>query len=97
MLAYSAAVSRSNHAIIVLVASIDRTKFSCLIFSPILPCHSNGSLCQVKMLIIHRWFDISAAERDLKYKPIVTFEDGFAKTLAWLKEDWLPEHKAKHG
>eukprot|EP00752_Nemacystus_decipiens_P007728 g6909.t1 len=51
----------------------------------------------VKMLIIHRWFDISAAERDLKYKPIVTFEEGFAKTLEWLKEEWLPKFKAKHG
>ncbi|CAN0200960.1 unnamed protein product [Ectocarpus sp. 6 AP-2014] len=51
----------------------------------------------VKMLIIHRWFDISAAERDLKYKPIVTFEEGFSKTIAWLKEDWLPTFKAKHG
>lgn len=49
---------------------------------------------QVKMLIIHRWFDISAAERDLKYKPIVTFEEGFAKTVDWLKTDWLPRYKA---
>lgn len=49
------------------------------------------------MLIIHRWFDISAAERDLKYKPIVTFEEGFAKTTSWLKENWLPKFKAKHG
>lgn len=52
---------------------------------------------QVKMLIIHRWFDISAAERDLKYKPIVTFDEGFSKTITWLKEDWLPTFKAKHG
>ncbi|CAM9654196.1 unnamed protein product, partial [Laminaria digitata] len=50
----------------------------------------------VKMLVIHRWFDISAAERDLKYKPIVSFEEGFAKTLGWLKKDWLPKYKAKH-
>lgn len=49
------------------------------------------------MLIIHRWFDISNAERDLNYAPIVTFEDGFAKTLAWLKEDWLPRFKEKQG
>lgn len=48
------------------------------------------------MLTIHRWFDISAAERDLKYKPVVTFEEGFSKTLAWLKEDWLPRYQAKH-
>ncbi|CAM9896702.1 unnamed protein product [Sphacelaria rigidula] len=49
----------------------------------------------VKMLTIHRWFDISAAERDLGYKPIVKFEEGFPKTLEWLKEDWLPKYKAK--
>ncbi|CAM9159661.1 unnamed protein product [Ascophyllum nodosum] len=50
----------------------------------------------VKMLLIHRWFDISAAERDLKYKPLVTFEDGFAKTLEWLKGNWLPKFEARH-
>lgn len=49
------------------------------------------------MLIIHRWFDISAAERDLNYKPIVNFQEGFAKTLDWLKAEWLPQFKAKHG
>jgi hypothetical protein len=27
-----------------------------------------------KMMMIHRYFDISAAERDLKYKPIIAFE-----------------------
>ena len=48
------------------------------------------------MLVIHRWFDISAAERDLKYKPIVSFEEGFAETLGWLKKDWLPRYQAKH-
>lgn len=47
------------------------------------------------MITIHRWFDISAAERDLKYSPIVTFEEGFAKTCQWLKEDWLPRYQAK--
>lgn len=47
------------------------------------------------MLLIHRWFDISAAEKDLKYEPIVTFEDGFAETLDWLRENWLPTFKAK--
>lgn len=49
------------------------------------------------MLTIHRWFDISAAERDLKYKPLVRFEDGFAKTKQWLKEEWLPKYKADKG
>lgn len=47
------------------------------------------------MLLIHRWFDISAAEKDLKYRPIVPFEDGFAKTLDWLGENWLPTFEVK--
>lgn len=47
------------------------------------------------MLTIHRWFNISAAERELKYAPIVSFEEGFAKTCLWLKEDWYPKYQAK--
>ncbi|CAM9163130.1 unnamed protein product [Discosporangium mesarthrocarpum] len=49
----------------------------------------------VKMLVIHRWFDISAAELDLKYKPIVTFDEGFATTIDWFKENWLPKQNFK--
>jgi nucleoside-diphosphate-sugar epimerase len=30
----------------------------------------------VKMLTMHRWFDISAAEHDLKYKPVIGFKEG---------------------
>jgi nucleoside-diphosphate-sugar epimerase len=44
----------------------------------------------VKMLTIHRWFDISAAERDLHYKPVYTFDAGWAQTLEWFKTQWLP-------
>ncbi|CAM9257829.1 unnamed protein product [Choristocarpus tenellus] len=51
----------------------------------------------VRMLIIHRWFDISAAERDLKYKPIITFEEGFPKTTEWLKNTWLPKQNFGKG
>uniref|UniRef100_A0A7S2XAU1 3-beta hydroxysteroid dehydrogenase/isomerase domain-containing protein n=1 Tax=Lotharella oceanica TaxID=641309 RepID=A0A7S2XAU1_9EUKA len=43
----------------------------------------------VKMLTIHRWFDISNAEKDLKYKPVVKFEDGWKSTIAWFKENWM--------
>jgi len=44
----------------------------------------------VKMLTIHRWFDITNAERDLDYKPVKTFEDGWKETEEWFKdhEDW---------
>eukprot|EP00596_Hydrurales_sp_CCMP1899_P007066 CAMPEP_0119037068 /NCGR_PEP_ID=MMETSP1177-20130426/5174_1 /TAXON_ID=2985 /ORGANISM="Ochromonas sp, Strain CCMP1899" /LENGTH=380 /DNA_ID=CAMNT_0006997801 /DNA_START=54 /DNA_END=1193 /DNA_ORIENTATION=- len=41
-----------------------------------------------KMLMIHRYFDISAAERDLKYKPIIEFEQGWKDTIKWFKENW---------
>ena len=40
----------------------------------------------VKMLTIHRWFNIQAAEKDLEYKPLITFEDGWKQTIQWFKE-----------
>jgi len=39
---------------------------------------------------MHRWFNISAAETDLGYSPIVSFADGWADTLEWFKVHWLP-------
>ncbi|MBL62209.1 MAG: 3-beta hydroxysteroid dehydrogenase [Opitutae bacterium] len=33
------------------------------------------------------WFDGSAAEKDLGYKPVVSMEDGLQETIAWLKSD----------
>ncbi|CAM9262091.1 unnamed protein product [Ectocarpus fasciculatus] len=48
----------------------------------------------VKMLIINRFFNISAAERDLKYKPVISFKDGWAQTIEWFKNNWLPKYKA---
>ena len=49
----------------------------------------------VKMLLIDRYFNISAAERDLKYKPLIEFEQGWADTITWFKTNWLPTYKAK--
>eukprot|EP00668_Euglena_longa_P045901 GGOE01061584.1.p1 GENE.GGOE01061584.1~~GGOE01061584.1.p1 ORF type:complete len:367 (+),score=92.39 GGOE01061584.1:84-1184(+) len=40
----------------------------------------------VRMLCIHRWFDISNARRDLKYQPLISFEDGWQQTVAWFAE-----------
>jgi len=48
----------------------------------------------VKMLVIHRWFDISAAKRDLGYEPLFTFQEGWASTIEWFKEHWLPDYTA---
>lgn len=47
----------------------------------------------VKMLVIHRYFDISAAEKDLKYEPLISFTDGWKKTIEWFKINWLPTYK----
>mmetsp|Transcript_15238 Transcript_15238/g.21412 ORF Transcript_15238/g.21412 Transcript_15238/m.21412 type:complete len:369 (+) Transcript_15238:154-1260(+) len=43
----------------------------------------------VKMLTIHRHFDISNAKKDLKYEPIVKFEDGWKGTIKWFQENWM--------
>lgn len=48
----------------------------------------------VKMLVINRHFDISAARKDLKYEPVIPFEQGWAQTIEWFKENWLPAFKA---
>jgi nucleoside-diphosphate-sugar epimerase len=48
----------------------------------------------VKMLVINRYFDISAAQRDLKYEPVYQFEEGWASTIEWFKANWLPAYKA---
>ncbi|EDQ92651.1 uncharacterized protein MONBRDRAFT_13409 [Monosiga brevicollis MX1] len=44
----------------------------------------------VRVLTMHRWFNISAAERDLKYQPIIPFEAGMIDTTEWFKVNWLP-------
>lgn len=51
----------------------------------------------VKMLLIHRYFNISGAERDLKYKPLITFEQGWADTIKWFQNNWLVQYKKKNG
>uniref|UniRef100_A0A7S0YTQ1 3-beta hydroxysteroid dehydrogenase/isomerase domain-containing protein n=1 Tax=Hemiselmis tepida TaxID=464990 RepID=A0A7S0YTQ1_9CRYP len=47
----------------------------------------------VRMLVIHRYFDISAARRDLGYKPLFTFDQGWSKTKEWFKKEWAPKHR----
>lgn len=48
----------------------------------------------VKMLVIDRNFDISAAKQDLKYEPLLTFEQGWTQTIEWFQKHWLPKYKA---
>jgi nucleoside-diphosphate-sugar epimerase len=41
----------------------------------------------VKMMTIHRTFNIAAAQRDLKYTPLFNFKDSWKITLDWFKEN----------
>jgi len=50
----------------------------------------------VLMLTMHRWFSIANAERDLGYKPIVSFKEEWPKTLLWFREHWLPTFRRQH-
>lgn len=51
----------------------------------------------VKMLVIHRSFNIQAATRDLKYEPVISFEDGWEQTLQWFTSNWLPTYRGSRG
>eukprot|EP00586_Coscinodiscus_wailesii_P005009 CAMPEP_0172486784 /NCGR_PEP_ID=MMETSP1066-20121228/15514_1 /TAXON_ID=671091 /ORGANISM="Coscinodiscus wailesii, Strain CCMP2513" /LENGTH=375 /DNA_ID=CAMNT_0013252957 /DNA_START=131 /DNA_END=1258 /DNA_ORIENTATION=+ len=44
----------------------------------------------VKMLIIHRYFSIENAKRDLKYEPVLPYKDAWKSTVEWFKKNWLP-------
>ena len=46
----------------------------------------------VQMLIIHRYFSIENAKRDLKYKPIVEHSVAWKSTIEWFKVNWLPKY-----
>lgn len=39
----------------------------------------------VKMLTIDRWFDIAKSKEVLGYEPLISFEEGWQKTLDWFK------------
>ena len=50
------------------------------------------NLFNVRVLVMHRWFDIANAERDLKFEPIIAYEEGWTETIAWFRENWLPTY-----
>lgn len=41
----------------------------------------------IRMMMIDRSFDISAARRDLGYEPLYTFDEAWSRTLQWFKEN----------
>lgn len=48
----------------------------------------------VRMLTMHRWFDISNAKRDLGFEPIVSFKEEWPRTIEWFRKNWLPQFQA---
>jgi hypothetical protein len=48
------------------------------------------NLFNVRVLTMHRWFNISAAETDLGYQPIVSYKEAWPDTLEWFRTNWLP-------
>lgn len=44
----------------------------------------------VRMLMINRYFDITASARDLGYEPIIPFEKGWPDTVEWFATVWAP-------
>jgi hypothetical protein len=42
---------------------------------------------------MHRWFDIAAAKKDLKYEPIVSYREGWTETIEWFRDNWLPKFR----
>lgn len=48
-----------------------------------------------KMMTIHRWFRITAAQQDLEYEPIVGYKEGWPDTIEWFRSNWLPAFDPK--
>jgi nucleoside-diphosphate-sugar epimerase len=44
----------------------------------------------VTVLTMHRWFDIKAAERDLGFRPIIGYQEGWAETIAGYRSRPIP-------
>lgn len=51
----------------------------------------------VRMLTMDRWFRITAAENDLGYKPIVSYDEGWQDAIVWFRDNWLPTFDGSGG
>lgn len=49
----------------------------------------------VKMLTMHRWFSHELPAKDLGYKPIIAFNDGWLDSIEWFRKIWLPKNLDK--
>merc|ERR1712138_190687 len=45
----------------------------------------------VRVLTMHRWFNIAAAEKDLNYSPIIPFDEGWSDMIEGMRANWLPQ------
>ena len=55
------------------------------------------NLFNVRMLTMHRWFNIDKATKDLGYEPIIPFKQGWRDTTTWFRENWLPSFNKRAG
>mmetsp|Transcript_32553 Transcript_32553/g.100756 ORF Transcript_32553/g.100756 Transcript_32553/m.100756 type:complete len:419 (+) Transcript_32553:377-1633(+) len=69
--------------------------YLCRMFEILLSTTIKLNPFNVRVLVMHRWFDIANAERDLKFKPIIPYEDGWTETIQWFKDNWLPKFENK--
>ena len=46
---------------------------------------------------MNRWFEINAAERDLGFRLIIGYQEGWAKTIEWFRWSWLPKQADSGG
>jgi nucleoside-diphosphate-sugar epimerase len=49
----------------------------------------------LRMMTIHRWFRITAAQNDLGYTPVVSYQDAWPDTIEWFRTNWLPTFDPK--
>lgn len=45
----------------------------------------------LRMVSMHRYFNITRAKKDLKYSPIRPYKEAWPSTLEWFKRNWLPD------
>merc|ERR1712129_653505 len=69
--------------------------YLCRMFEILLSTTIKLNPFNVRVLVMHRWFDIRNAERDLKFKPIIPYEAGWTETIQWFKDNWLPKFENK--
>ena len=71
--------------------------YLCELFTMVSGIKTKLNIFNVTVLTMHRWFAIDAAEKDLGFKPIIGFHEGWADMCSWFKANWLPGYAARSG